>query len=210
MDSLPHNFHKAHFPIDIQNYCLGDEKLTFILNEMKSNGDLKKDSILLLPFGGPGSAANFFDYNNVKTVSGDIEYGKKYNFPEKQLSDFRKKYNYVGVEQKFIIWDVMNLPVIEDKFQLALVNPPYGIRCKIEKDALKLAIESFFKIVPIMDRKSIIYYTIPEYWVDEFLLQTKIEPKYIYTKKRLSSDPNSCLPLSLLRIEIEQKLFKGF
>lgn len=202
---IPKNFHKLHFPIEFQRYCLGDEKLNFILKEMYDNHDIEKGKLLLLPFGGPGSATNFFDFHKISTVSGDIEYWRKYKHPYKQLTEFRKKYDYIGVQQKFIAWDVMNLSSTKNKFQLALVNPPFGVECKIETCAIKFAVDSFFEILHIMDRESVVYYVIPKNWVNDFLFMTKIISKCKFIKKKLSSDPNSNFPLSLLRIEISKE-----
>ncbi|HVX93171.1 MAG TPA: hypothetical protein VHA74_03615 [Candidatus Dojkabacteria bacterium] len=169
---------------------------------MKDNGEIKNDTQLLLPFGGPGSATNFFDFHKINTVSGDIEYGRKYDSPDQQLIRFRQEYNYEGVQQKFITWDVMALPKLKEKFHLALVNPPYGVNCKTEACAIEFASESFFKILQLMETNGVLYYVIPEEWVDSFISFITKNNKFTFTKKDLPKSLNSKNPLTLLRIKI--------
>ena len=202
------NFHKSHLPEELRKYCLGTEKLDFILEEITQRRDLDPNNSILIPFGGPGSIAHYFDFRGISTISGDLEHTRKYKNPyveiEKFRKKFRKKYNSVGARQFFIAWDATELPIERNSQGLAIVNPPFGVECDVGSDPIKLSINVLKQLEGVLKDGGVAYYVFPNSWINDFLNQVcesgvNMSPEILY--KNISSNPDSKLPLCLIRIE---------
>ncbi len=206
---LPRNFHKRHFPTKHQEFSLGDEKLSFILQTILSQGDLQNGDRILIPFGGQGSIAHFLDYQGIPVILGDIKYdGKYYKNPHIQLANFRAEYPNGGgsetIDQSYIRWDARALPLENESQKIAIVNPPFGVNCEVEGDPIDLSVKALIQLERVLVRGGVAYYVIPQPWSNSFIgeierLNIGMIPQVLHNN--ISSNEDTKNPLCLIRIE---------
>lgn len=208
MIGLPPNFHKKHLPYELQRFCLGDKKLSVILQTIITNGDYQVGDTILIPFGGPGSISHFFDFQGVPTILGDIRYGNnKYRNPHGCLNKFRQKYPQSGgggVEQNYALWDAISLPLKNESQKIAIVNPPFGVECDVEDDPIELALKALISLERVLVVGGVAYYVVPKLWTERFLAKmtdvtTRMFPQILHDSVLSSSGTKN--PLNLIRIE---------
>ncbi|OGK62438.1 hypothetical protein A2334_05355 [Candidatus Roizmanbacteria bacterium RIFOXYB2_FULL_38_10] len=201
---LPLNAHKAYFPKRLREFCLGTQKLELIFNEMTRFNDINKGDTILIPFGGPGSMTNFFDYKGISTITGDIKYHHEYKNPYKGLKRFRRKYKYNGQPQHFIEWDAKRLPLKDASQKIAIVNPPYGRKCPTGEYPIDLSLQALAELDRVLIGGGVAYFIIPRAWQREFWPRAiekakSMKPQGLYIN--ISNNPFTEQPLSLIRFQ---------
>lgn len=208
---LKKNIHKTALPEDIQNYCLGGEKLSYILSTIIEKNDLSGNCLMMLPFGGPGSMTAFFSSLGIPTIAGDINYKQDGSYsPNNYVGEHHEKYSEkFGISDIapyiFVRWDARNLSLAKNSQDLALCNPPYGVECTLGSDGergnLQLAIKTAKELGSILKTGGVAYYVFPQSWIDEFSDKINKTPFSIETiSDNISTAQNTSLPLGLLRL----------
>jgi len=131
---LPANFHKMHLSAEEGlNHALGEKFLKPLFQMMDKYGDFKPGMKAVIPFGGPGSMAVYLSQKGIPSISGDINYkeGTLYGTSEQRLASLKKNpyANADLIELQY--WDATKLPLGDKSQDLMIINPPYGIECKL-------------------------------------------------------------------------------
>ena len=177
LTKIPNNFHKMHLNLNEGvTHTLGEKFLGPILQMIKSHGDYQANSEIIIPFGGPGSMAVYFSQKNMRTISGDINYktGTLYGTSEERLIKTQQNPHAKPELIEFRYWDAKELPFQDQSKDLMIINPPYGIECKLldeQEKPIELLLHSLEEANRVLKNHGVIYLVWPTKFMDEDLSQ---------------------------------------
>jgi hypothetical protein len=200
------NFHRAHLSLEEGvGHALSHKFLRELVQQIKANNDFQSDSTAIIPFGGPGSMAVYLSNEDIRTLSGDINYkpGTLYGTAEERLRKSATNPKAKIELMKFQEWDATQLPLASDSQSLMIINPPYGIKCNLfsssanKESPERLLSDSLKEALRVLKTKGIVYI----FWPNQEINNIKkiIEPNFNLSNETII--PGNNLELSLIRLE---------